>query len=63
MAEPLRVAQRPLAEPPDDVFGATWAARRGPSPEAALDVVRFRPPCPVCGHPTGDCTRDGEAHG
>ena len=37
----------------------------GRYPEYAFDNVRIvratRTPCPVCGHPTGDCTTDSAA--
>jgi hypothetical protein len=48
--------------PPDEVLGESWAAKRPPGPDAQLLAAKPRHPCPICGHPTGDCTGE-ESHG
>lgn len=42
----------------DEVIGASWAARRpnGRAQLAERVSLTPRPPCLICGHPTGDCT-------
>jgi hypothetical protein len=53
----------PLVRPDTtQVVGADWAARYGDATSALAAALTTREPCPICGHPTGDCTGDAN-HG
>lgn len=45
----------------EQVIGETWADRKGLN-TLPVGPVR-RDPCPICGHPTSDCTSEGAHRG
>lgn len=50
----------PLHYGREKVIGERWNTLRAPGLAALAAGAKERHPCPVCGHPTGDCTIDHE---